>query len=60
MADSGADVVISRHTHAVGEDERYNGAYIMENKGSFVLKNVNQKIRDIFRINGYIGYLDIR
>ena len=33
---------------------------IMENKGSFVLKNVNQKIREIFRITGYIGYLDIR
>ena len=58
MADSGADIVISQHTHAVGVEERYNGAYLLY--GSLVLKNVNQKIREIFRITGDIGHLDIR
>ena len=35
MADSGADVVISQHTHAVGEEERYNGAYLLYGQGNF-------------------------
>ena len=33
---------------------------IMENKGSLVLKNVNQKIQEILRITGFIEYLDIK
>ena len=35
MADSGADIVISQHTHAVGEEERYNGAYLLYGQGNF-------------------------
>lgn len=35
MADSGADVVISQHTHAVGEEERYHGAYFLYGQGNF-------------------------
>lgn len=35
MADSGADVIISQHTHAVGEEERYNGAYLLYGQGNF-------------------------
>lgn len=35
MADSGADVVISQHTHAIGEEERYNGAYLLYGQGNF-------------------------
>lgn len=35
MADSGADVVISQHTHAVGEEERYHGAYLLYGQGNF-------------------------
>ena len=35
MADSGADVVISQHTHAVGEEERYQGAYLLYGQGNF-------------------------
>ena len=35
MADSGADVVISQHTHAVGEQEHYNGAYLLYGQGNF-------------------------
>lgn len=35
MADCGADVVISQHTHAVGEEERYNNAYFLYGQGNF-------------------------
>lgn len=35
MADSGADIVISQHTHAVGEEERYNGSYLLYGQGNF-------------------------
>ena len=35
MADNGADVVISQHTHAIGEEERYNGAYLLYGQGNF-------------------------
>lgn len=35
LADCGADVVISQHTHAVGEEERYNGAYLLYGQGNF-------------------------
>ena len=35
MADCGADVVISQHTHAVGEEERYNGSYLLYGQGNF-------------------------
>ena len=35
MADNGADVVISQHTHAIGEEEHYNGAYLLYGQGNF-------------------------
>lgn len=35
MADNGADVVISQHTHAVGEEERYGSAYFLYGQGNF-------------------------
>jgi len=35
MADNGADVVISQHTHAIGEEERYHGAYFLYGQGNF-------------------------
>lgn len=35
MADSGADVIISQHTHAIGEQEHYNGAYLLYGQGNF-------------------------
>jgi poly-gamma-glutamate synthesis protein (capsule biosynthesis protein) len=35
MADNGADVVISQHTHAIGEQETYNGAYLLYGQGNF-------------------------
>ena len=35
MADNGADVVISQHTHAVGEEERCKNAYFLYGQGNF-------------------------
>ncbi len=35
MADNGADVVISQHTHAVGEEEYYKNAYLLYGQGNF-------------------------
>lgn len=35
MSDSGADVVISQHTHAIGEQEYYNGSYLLYGQGNF-------------------------
>ena len=35
MAENGADVVLSQHTHAVGEEERFNGAYFLYGQGNF-------------------------
>ncbi len=35
MADCGADVVISQHTHAVGEQEIYKGKYLLYGQGNF-------------------------
>ncbi len=35
MADNGADVILSQHTHAIGEQEHYNGAYLLYGQGNF-------------------------
>ena len=35
MADNGADVIISQHTHAVGFEEWYNGSYLLYGQGNF-------------------------
>ncbi len=35
MADNGADIIISQHTHAVGFEESYNGAYLLYGQGNF-------------------------
>lgn len=35
MADSGADIIISQHTHAIGEEEFYNNSYMLYGQGNF-------------------------
>ncbi len=35
MADNGADIIISQHTHAIGEEEYYNGSYFLYGQGNF-------------------------
>lgn len=39
MADSGADMVLSQHTHCIGSEENYNGSYLLYGQGDFLLKN---------------------
>lgn len=35
MADNGADIIISQHTHAVGFEESRNGSYLLYGHGNF-------------------------
>ena len=35
MADNGADVVLAQHTHCIGTQENYNGAYLLYGQGNF-------------------------
>jgi len=35
MADNGADIIISQHTHAIGEEEFYNSSYFLYGQGNF-------------------------
>lgn len=36
MADSGADVIITQHTHCIGCEEYYNHSYILHGQGNFL------------------------
>ena len=39
MADSGANMVLSQHTHCMGSEEHYKGAYLLYGQGNFLLNN---------------------
>lgn len=47
MADSGADVVISQHTHCIGCEEYYNGAYLLYGQGDFLLMNFRPELTNL-------------
>lgn len=36
MADSGADIIITQHTHCIGCEEHYNNTYILHGQGNFL------------------------
>lgn len=55
MANNGADVVISQHTHCIGCEEYYNDSYLLYGQGDFLLKNFRPEITD----TGIILELDI-
>ena len=55
MADSGADVILSQHTHCIGCEEYYNGAYLLYGQGDFLLNNFRPEITN----KGFIVELDI-
>lgn len=40
MADNGADMVLSQHTHCIGCEEWYNDSYLLYGQGNFLLNNV--------------------
>lgn len=55
MADCGADMILSQHTHCVGCEEWYNGSYLLYGQGDFLLKNFAPGLTD----SGMIIELDI-
>lgn len=46
MADSGADVILSQHTHCVGSEEYYNGSYLLYGQGNFLFRSFNNEFTD--------------
>ena len=46
MADNGADMILSQHTHCVGCEEYYNGSYLLYGQGDFLLKNFAPGLTD--------------
>jgi poly-gamma-glutamate synthesis protein (capsule biosynthesis protein) len=41
MVDSGADMILSQHTHCVGSEEYYKGAYLLYGQGNFLFRCFN-------------------
>ena len=56
MADSGADAVISQHTHCIGSEEFYHGSWLLYGQGDFLLKNFKPGCTD----TGLLLEFDIR
>ena len=52
MADNGADIIISQHTHAVGFEEEYNGSYLLYGQGNFCF-NLSKTVSE-FTKNGVL------
>ena len=46
MVDSGADMVLSQHTHCVGAEEYYKGAYLLYGQGNFLFRSFNNEFTD--------------
>lgn len=40
MVDNGADMILSQHTHCVGCEEWYNGAYLLYGQGNFLFRDI--------------------
>ncbi len=40
MVDNGADMILSQHTHCVGCEEWYKGAYLLYGQGNFLFRNL--------------------
>lgn len=55
MADSGADVVLSQHTHCIGCEEYYNGSYLLYGQGDFLFNNFRPRLTD----TGFIIEIDV-
>ena len=46
MVDSGADIILSQHTHCVGTEEYYKGAYLLYGQGNFLFRSFNNEFTD--------------
>lgn len=40
MVDNGANMILSQHTHCIGCEEWYNGAYLLYGQGNFLFRDV--------------------
>lgn len=41
MVDCGANMILSQHTHCVGSEEYYKGAYLLYGQGNFLFRSFN-------------------
>ena len=46
MADCGANIILSQHTHCVGSEEYYKGAYLLYGQGNFLFRSFNNEFTD--------------
>lgn len=46
MADCGADMILSQHTHCIGCEEIYNGSYLLYGQGNFLFRSYNNEYTD--------------
>ena len=46
MADSGASIVLSQHTHCIGCEDYYNGSYLLYGQGDFLFNNFRPNLTD--------------
>ena len=46
MADSGADLITAQHTHCIGLQENYNGAYLLYGQGDFLFARKSSPYRE--------------
>ena len=46
MVDYGANMILSQHTHCVGSEEYYNGAYLLYGQGNFLFRSLNNEFTD--------------
>ena len=60
MAECGANMILSQHTHCVGSEEWYNGAYLLYGQGNFLFRSFNNEFTNtglivelIFEENGF-------
>lgn len=56
MAESGADIIISQHTHAIGAEEYYNGTYCLYGQGNFLFHLTKKP--NAFNGNGVLLEID--
>ena len=46
MADSGANIILSQHTHCVGCEEYYHDTYLLYGQGNFLFRSFNNEFTD--------------
>jgi len=46
MVDAGANMILSQHTHCVGSEEYYKGAYLLYGQGNFLFRSFNNEFTD--------------